>query len=300
LESANAAPLRLAVARIGYRVPRNQFDGTIRAVFSRACYVDCGNSVLVVASNRVADGPTTIVLGPEAGADLRKIFNAGDVLRCRGGRVEARRATFELAHARTWRPRKPRSLLSPRDSAARIAAARARIVAARRTRSSVLDRGGGAAIVDIERACRQLDIADALLCIERFVGWGEGLTPAGDDYLVGLCAGLGALAKGNAARLAFLAKVRDFIASQCGRTTPISAHWLVLASRGHFNESVLGAVDALRANRDPNAAHAAFERLMAVGATSGADAFAGILSGFAAWTKSPMHQSARSERKPRR
>jgi hypothetical protein len=72
LESANAAPLRLAVARIGYRVPRNQFDGTIRAVFSRACYVDCGNSVLVVASNRVADGPTTIVLGPEAGADLRR------------------------------------------------------------------------------------------------------------------------------------------------------------------------------------------------------------------------------------
>jgi hypothetical protein len=125
------------------------------------------------------------------------------------------------------------------------------------------------------------------------VGWGEGLTPAGDDYLIGLCAAMGALVQGNAARMAFFATMRSFVASQCVRTTPISAHWLALASRGHFNADVLRALDALRADRDAYAAHATFDRLMAVGATSGADTLTGILSGFVAWTKFPVYKSVR-------
>lgn len=282
-----------AVAHIGYRVPRKQFDGIVRAVFSRACYVDCGGSLAVLATHGVSDGPTTLVLGADVRADLRSVFDPGDALRCRGSRIEARKVVLDLAHTRTWRPRKPRSLLSRRDTAARMAVARAHLAEGRRTRSSVLDCSGDAAIGGLERACRRLDVTDALSRVERFVGWGEGLTPAGDDYLIGLCAAMGALVQGNAARMAFFATMRSFVASQCVRTTPISAHWLALASRGHFNADVLRALDALRADRDAYAAHATFDRLMAVGATSGADTLTGILSGFVAWTKFPVYKSVR-------
>jgi len=292
VSSTGALTRTWAVARIGYRVPRKRFDGVVQGVFSRACYIDCGRSLLTLAAAGVADGPTTLVLGAEAPADLRSIFTPGDALRCRGGRVVGRRVVLELGRARTWRACEPPSLLDGRDVAARIALARACLAEARRARSSVLDRSGGAEIAGVEHACLRLDVADALPRVERFVGWGEGLTPAGDDYLVGLCAALGALVQGDAARRAFLVGVRRFLASRCARTTPISAHGLVLASRGHFNAGVLRALDALRSDRDADDARVAFDELMAAGATSGADALTGILSGFAAWTRPPIGQPA--------
>jgi hypothetical protein len=273
------------VARIGYRVPRRQFDGVVHSVFARACYIDCDGSLLTLAAAGVADGPTTLVLGTDGPADLRGLFNAGDAVRCRDSRIHGGGVVLELARARTWRASKPRSLLDRRDTAARVAMARAWLVDGRQTRSSVLDRSGEAAIAGVERACRRLDVDDALARIERFVGWGEGLTPAGDDYLVGLCAALGALVQGDAARKAFLARMRGFISAQCMRTTPISAHCLTLAARGHFNADLLRALDALRAQRDARVARDALDAFMAVGATSGADALTGILSGFVAWVK---------------
>jgi len=278
------------VARVGYRVPRERFDGVVHAVFARACYVDCGGALLTLATAGVGDGPTMLILGADAPKDLRYMFTPGDALRCREGCVQGRETRLELAHARTWRAPPSRSPLSGRETAARVALARARLAEGRRARSSVLDRGGETAISGIEDACSRLDVASTLARVERFVGWGEGLTPAGDDYLVGLCAALGSLVHGNAARRTFLRRMRGFVASQSPRTTPISAHWLTLASRGHFNADLLRARDALRAERDAQTARDAIDLLMDVGATSGADALTGILSGFAAWMKAPSHQ----------
>lgn len=284
------------VDRIGYRVPRERFDGIVHGVFARACYIDCGGPLLTVVAAGVADGPTMLVLGADATADLRTVFSPGDALRCRGGRVLGPSVVLELARAKTWRPPKPRSLLSRHDTVARVAMARARLVEVRPARTSVLNRSGDAAIAGVEHAVRRLDVANALARMERFVGWGEGLTPAGDDYLVGLFAALGALVHDDAARRTFLGRMRDFVTSQCARTTPISAHWLALATRGHFNADLLRALDALRAEPDAHAARDAFDTLIGVGATSGADALAGILSGFAAWMK-PTTTNLCSEQK---
>jgi hypothetical protein len=147
----------------------------------------------------------------------------------------------------------------------------------------------------VEDACRRLDAAVAGARIERFVGWGEGLTPAGDDYLVGLCAALGSLAARDAKRGAFLDDLRGRIVPLRARTTPVSAHYLGLAADGHFNADVLRARDALQAGRDARRARAAFEALIEVGSTSGADALTGILSGFAAWDPSPVDHTCQHE-----
>jgi hypothetical protein len=258
-----------AVASVGYRVPRARFEGVVRAVFPRACYVEHARALLTLAAEGVANGPVTIVM--RGNADLRGIVATGDAV------------TLDLTRAKAWRPRAPRSLLDGRDRKSRASLARERLTQCRQTRSSVLDRSGDAAIAGLEQACRSLHIAAARARIERFVGWGEGLTPAGDDYLVGLCAALRALEKRDAARRAFLRDLRHCIASLRQRTTPVSAHYLALAADGHFNADVLDARDALRSGRDTGRACAAFDDLLAVGSTSGADALTGMLSGYAAW-----------------
>jgi Protein of unknown function (DUF2877) len=258
-----------AVASVGYRVPRSRFEGVVRAVFARACYVEHAGALVTLAADGVANGPTTILM--HGGADLRGVVAPGDAV------------ILDLTRAKAWRPRAPRSLLDRRDRTRRAALARERLGEARRTRSSVLDRSGAAAITGVEEACRELDIGAARTRIGRFVGWGEGLTPAGDDYLVGLCAALRALAGRDAARRAFLRELAQCIASLRARTTPVSGHYLALAANGDFNADVLDARDALRAGRDDDRACVAFDDLLAVGSTSGADALTGTLCGFAAW-----------------
>jgi hypothetical protein len=271
------------VTRLGYRVPRTQFDGTVHAVFARACYIECGDTLLTLVAATLADGPTTLLLGREAAADLRSAFCRGDVVRCREGQIRSRGAFVDLRSARTWRVPDPRPALAVSDTMSRLELARTRLAQVRRTQSSVLNGSGDAAIARLERACRYLDAAAALEHATRFIGWGEGLTPAGDDYLVGFCAALGTLACGDAGRHAFVDRMREFLATQESRTTPIAAHYLNLAALGHFNADILRAVDALRSEADAQAAQRTLDEIMATGATSGADALTGILSGFAAW-----------------
>jgi hypothetical protein len=171
--------------------------------------------------------------------------------------------------------------------------ARARLRQIRGDRTSVIDRSGGASIAKLERACRALDVASAAQDAARFIGWGEGLTPAGDDYLVGLCAALDALADGDARRRAFLLRLGEKIAAEGARTTAIAAHSLRLAAHGHFNSDILRSVDALQAEIDVRRVQRVLDTVLAVGATSGADTITGIVSGFAAWMI-PLAQCPRS------
>jgi hypothetical protein len=113
----------------------------------------------------------------------------------------------------------------------------------------------------------------------RLAGWGEGLTPAGDDFLVGIAAALQAPLPGRAARQHVLAALGPALRACSERTTPIAAHYLRLAGDGHFDAPLLALRDALLAWRDAAAVDAALERLLDIGASSGADMLGGLLAG---------------------
>ncbi len=273
------------IERIGYRVPRARFNGRIHAVFARACYIDCGDALLTLVDTAGTDGPTMLLATRRTAPDMRGAFRRGAAVRCDEGLLRSGDTMLDLRGARTWHAPGLRSQLPYGEMASRVALASARLAQIRCTRSSVLDRSGSATIARINRACRDLALADAVGCCTQLVGWGEGLTPAGDDYLVGLCSGLGALAGEDAARRAFAGRIRAFLSNAGPSTTPIAAHYLALAGRGDFNANILRAVDALRAEPDPSLAMRTLDDIMAVGATSGADTVAGILSAFAAWSR---------------
>jgi hypothetical protein len=132
-----------------------------------------------------------------------------------------------------------------------------------------------------------LDAEAAERSVHRLVGWGEGLTPAGDDVLTGMLAAFDAPLFAAPARRRF----RDALAAACvvrvSRTTAIAAHQLRLAAGGHHGEAVLRVRDALLGADDPRVVDAALERALAIGATSGAATVAGVVAGLRAWHAAP-------------
>jgi hypothetical protein len=102
------------------------------------------------------------------------------------------------------------------------------------------------------------------------IGAGPGSTPAGDDVVVGVLAGLRATARDDAAAL-----IADTLLDLLGRTTSASRMYLSAAAEGRFAERVHLLVQGL-ADRD--AALSAARSASRWGATSGMDLLAGIVA----------------------
>jgi hypothetical protein len=109
-----------------------------------------------------------------------------------------------------------------------------------------------------------------LRAARELIGLGPGLTPAGDDCLVGV---LAVLHRVDAAWLASVPALRDGIgaAARAG-TTSVSAEFLRHALHGLFAEPLVDLVTATTGE----GAHEGARRLRAHGATSGADTLLGV------------------------
>jgi len=123
-------------------------------------------------------------------------------------------------------------------------------------------------VVALETGDRSLGAESAT----RLVGLGPGLTPSGDDLLVGIEAALHALARPSAG---FLALALDDVE---GRTTALAATLLRHAGAGEFAERLHTLLAALLGS-DEEAIPAAIDRAVAWGATSGTDCLLGVLIG---------------------
>jgi hypothetical protein len=111
----------------------------------------------------------------------------------------------------------------------------------------------------------------------RLVGLGPGLTPSGDDVLVGamLAEQLAGSAFGPGMARGLPTRVLD----AANRTGDVSAHLLRLAAHGHFSAPLLGLAAALvHPARD---LQAALQAVLSVGASSGADASYGLAAALA-------------------
>jgi hypothetical protein len=98
-------------------------------------------------------------------------------------------------------------------------------------------------------------------------GLGPGLTPAGDDYLLGIMAALGLIGRSNLAQ--------EIAEAALPRTTLLSGAFLRAAEKGLFAEEWHRLVEALLQGKEQATAEAC-ERLSHWGATSGRAALAGF------------------------
>jgi len=290
--AARQARFASAVEAIGHLVPPSPWSGRVHSVFARACNVACGELLLTIGTRAVGDGPTTVILAGNPG-DLRDRFAEGERIDAREGRIRSARIELELANARVWRPAERGPLVSDLQLEARLRDVSVQLDARRAAQPNVLDREAGAVAKALAAACATLDVAAASAQVDRLIGWGEGLTPAGDDFLVGLLAGFDALARGDAFRLAFRDALATHVAASTERTTPIAAHALRLAAAGAWSARIDRLLVAIccRSEREPDA-EAALDELLALGATSGADTACGIVAALYAWSRAPSFAEA--------
>ena len=127
--------------------------------------------------------------------------------------------------------------------------------------------------------CRALlkdDAAQSLRHINHLVGLGPGLTPAGDDFLLGL---LAVLHLPESPRPAWQALGAQVMACAAMQTNAISLAALQHAAYGKVRESLVRLCTDLLYAETP-AMYEALDRVLSIGASSGCDMVVGMLAGF--------------------
>jgi hypothetical protein len=274
--------------RVAVQVPEwleRRREGRVHSRFAGACNLAWGDDLisLVLPAHGMVPGGMTVALlrGLCQGAPVtwdagRQALQCGDV-------------AIGLSAAEVWSNLSPLDELAP----APLLTERLRQVAelVRQQGRGTLARAlsgapttwGGYALQQVRGLCQAVRTGDTIRACDtlgRILGLGEGLTPTGDDCLIGLLAVLHFGSVGmNGAQAPCARRLAAEAARRAPRaTTPISAGCLRLAAHGGFSERAEAAVLGLLAAESGDWLAAA-SALIASGHSSGTDTLVGILCG---------------------
>lgn len=268
---------------MAHLVPPFDWDGTVHSVFATACNIAVGESLITVHDAQKQHTPTSVRVAAVGATPWTPIAHVGDRASFRAGWLSFGSHLLDLSEVPIWAPGPPARFAAPAD-ARRLLDELIRVHGAPTARSSSALTStlahDLAALRGIVTAGTASDprTDDLDVVVGRMIGAGVGLTPTGDDVLVGL---LAALTRGGqtAAATAIVSRVAETVLRNTHRTTDISAHYLRLATRGSFGEPLTNLVDSVVTGSSVDDVHARTREVLSVGASSGADALLGVLLG---------------------
>jgi hypothetical protein len=244
------------------------FQGEVHSVFDRACnLVDQDQEIITIALPELKNGPFSILI--ENAPVLFTQLQPGQPVLGNQKRLEVGSWEIDLAQSKIWNPQLPVPGSCPFKMSSTIAA-----VISPYHSWPISDKfiGTGRMAEALNRAAQRLvqaiqsgaEVAEATRLL---AGLGPGLTPAGDDYLLGIMAALGLIGRSNLAQ--------EIAEAALPRTTLLSGAFLRAAEKGLFAEEWHRLVEALLQGKEQATAEAC-ERLSYWGATSGRAALAGF------------------------
>lgn len=289
-----------------------QPEGRVHSVFARACNLAWGDRLIAVVHPEQGMVPGGIVV--EATAPPWD-FRPGEPVAWDGGRrrLAGARTAIDLAGAAVWenRPALPAiageaDLLERLDLVTGLIQAEGRGELARLLTGGSPAPAGGSGLswsqyawVPIAEVLRHLAAGDGVRAahpLPSLIGLGEGLTPSGDDFVVGL---LAALHYGREGLDPSQAEAGRRLAREAARlapgTTPVSASYIRQAAAGRFSEQLEAAALAILSPEGEGVAEAA-RRLIQTGHSSGTDSLVGLVLGIRAiFLKGHIPGGCRSE-----
>lgn len=263
--------------------------GTIVATFHRSCYLELDREIIALVAPALLNGPLNIVvdippeasfLHPRVDATVTSTPSAVHLGAAHGVRLES---------AQSWNPvLTPWPRLHATVLIANLARARAVLLREALPESFAYQlpflgndqRPGGAtsgwprarrAMATLAAGIRESHLGSISDGARALAGLGSGLTPSGDDVLVGALLALTAWAPPAAAAIR-----RTLVDAAAGRSTRISEAYLRAAARGEASEAWHQLLAVLPTGA-PTTFIPALRKVIAVGETSGADMLAGFL-----------------------
>ena len=157
--------------------------------------------------------------------------------------------------------------------------------------------GARAITAEVQKALTDGDTDRLLGAARQIIGLGPGLTPSGDDFLVGCLKALWLLAGRAPEFHSMIDRLRvDLALDLDDRTTRVGAEFIRHALNGQFAEVLDRAAQALLMPTTPEATASAVSRLVAQGETSGTDTTRGLLAGLDAVCRVPYRERVRPSR----
>ena len=202
--------MRLEAISAGVAVPTDRFAGVVHSVFRQACNIrtDRGD-LLALLAPQLGNAPHGVRIELPPGLAFSDHLRPGQRVGCRAAvlRVAGTGFAVDLAGAERWRSELETLATDLRRAEVALASQAAWQALARHRRrlgQNPLTEAVGARGLALARASRALCAPEAAAAIRRLIGCGPGLTPAGDDLIVGFLAGLWSTRSDDPTRRRFL------------------------------------------------------------------------------------------------
>lgn len=293
----------LQAISIGYAVPTEDFDASVHSVFQSALNLrlNVESNLLTLIVSSEGDLPQGIRLSTPDGFSFEN-FQTGEPAICRDGMLhfEKNSLTIQLSSARRWKCDLPALRFDPAKPAVSAAwnfvwealnkrqkRSEAQIIAEEISHSNELAQAGvlrkvSQAMHGLLHATRQHDLTN-IAAIRALIGLGSGLTPSGDDLLIGYLAGLWCTLQDKNERLQFISRLGQTTLSLLSQTNDISRTYLYHAVLGQVSSRLVDLVETLCHGENFERLSDLGESAMKVGHTSGMDTVTGLLIGLTAW-----------------
>lgn len=289
--------MRLFALSAGIEAPTKHFNGIVHSVFDRACNIRLETgALLTLVSSEKSNLPNGLRIKTPARFAFLDFVRAGEPAACRSGTVRFTQSvlSIDLWTAARWHIDLSglRIDLHRQDQAAAWTAAwqTSRQYQRGDTVSAIIEamaraEGAFGTLPALLKATGALQVEEACAAIGPLIGLGPGLTPAGDDFLVGYLAGLWSTASFDTARLRFLTSLGVWLSRAASETNVISRAHIQSAVRGHASEPIARLAERLDRADTIDCVRAEAQAALQVGHSSGTDGVTGLLFGCAAWTR---------------
>ena len=250
---------------LGPMIPSTIFDGTVHSVFERLVNVKLQDgSFISICRNDVPNGPGIVRCHANNKFSYEDYLSTDEICAYRGSILRiGQKLQVDLRSANRWQRRIDNFDFKAITSRWSI------------HRDNLYECNNFNRVNDIIGNPNQYidDILNMGENLGKLVGKGPGLTPLGDDFIVGVAAGMESHAIGNGLLANWLLSIRS-------KTTDLSGRALFYAAYGWFTEPLIDFVNSIfstKTETDPT-------KLLSIGDTSGTAMAYGCLLGIHAGT----------------
>ncbi|HEY1746800.1 MAG TPA: DUF2877 domain-containing protein [Xanthobacteraceae bacterium] len=285
--------MRIIALATGAGVPAGDFAGRVAELHARAALLKLSDGpCITLLAGELGRQPRGISLDLPEGISLRQFVSAIAECAKRGGIVRFAGSSLrvDLRSARPWRSGINALHFDGRSPATARAYRTARSALERDGRAQGFRGMAGARLESLSAAIKTRDIAAGERAAADLIGLGEGKTPAGDDYLVGVYAALWSCSSARA----FAETLAPKLIALTARTSDLSALYLREAASGEVSERLADVAAGICAGGSDDVVANAVAKALSVGHSSGAAGIFGLLKGYADCAETPFQANADS------